>query len=103
MESVVNKIIEIDKKANDRIAEAAESKKTILQQAEQQSNELKEKLGRDADKRIAEIENINKAEFDVQTAELEKQFNEETSKMDAFFESNHLKIEEEIFAEIVGE
>lgn len=103
MESVINRIIEIDRNATERINSASEKKKQILDDIKNQCSELKLKIENDAEKRISKIEDLNKSEYEMKTAELEKKFNDEINEMNTFYEQNHKIIEREIFAEIVGE
>lgn len=103
MESVISKIIEIDKNASERINSASEKQKQILEDSENQCRKIREEIAGSADKRIAEVEGINKSEFEAETAELEKKISDAINEMNTFYEQNHERIEKEIFAEIVGE
>lgn len=103
MENLVNKIIEIDRMANSRIVEAQKSSRKILSDAETRCVSLERDISYAADKRITEIEKINKADFDMKIAKLEKKYADEKKNMDRFFDFSHLDIENKIFAEIVGE
>lgn len=103
MENLVNKIIEIDRMADGRIVEAKKSSVKILSDAETKCESLKKDISCAADKRITEIEKINKTYFDMQIAKLEKKYADEKMNMDRFFDFSHLDIENKIFAEIVGE
>lgn len=103
MESVINKIIEIDKLAEERLTKAEIRQKNIYNEAQEECRRLEVKIRRDADKRINEIENINKSEFDAFYEKISKKYSEEILNMDSFFSDNHEEIENQIFAEIVGE
>lgn len=103
MESVINRIIEIDRNATERINSANEKKKQIIEDIKNQCRELKLKIESDAENRISQIEDLNKSEYEMESAELEKKFNDEINEMNTFYEQNHKMIEREIFAEIVGE
>ncbi len=103
MESVINRIIEIDKNATERINSAFEKKKQIMDDIKNQCRELKLKIENDAEKRISQIDDFNKSEYEKESAELEMKFNDEINEMNTFYEQNHKIIEREIFAEIVGE
>ena len=100
---IVNRIIEIDRLAESRLSDARKRSEEIVMNAKKDSETLKSEISAAAQKRISEIETINKNDFDSQLAELEKQHDLENRQMDSFFESNHEKIENIIFAEIVGE
>ena len=103
MESVINRIIEIDKNATERINSASEKRNQIIEDTKKQCMEIRTKIERDADMRISQIEDFNKSEFEKEVSELEKKFNDEINEMNAFYDYNHETIEKEIWAEIVGE
>lgn len=103
MESVINRIIEIDENATQRINSAFEKRNQIIENTKKQCMEIRNKIESDADLRISQIEDFNKSEFEKEVSELEKKFNDEIDEMNAFYEYNHEKIEKEILAEIVGE
>lgn len=100
---IVNRIIEIDRLAESRISDAKKRSEEIIIGAQKDSETLKSDISAAAQKRMKEIEIINKNDFDSQVAELERKHDLEKKQMDSFFESNHEKIEDSIFAEIVGE
>ena len=103
MESVINRIIEIDKQAEERLSSAEIRQKKIFRDAENECRQLEEKISHDAEKRISEIEKINRREYEELSEKLSKKYADEILSMDSFFEDNHENIENQIFAEIVGE
>ena len=92
MESVINRIIEIDKNATERINSASEKRNQIIEDTKKQCMEIRTKIERDADMRISQIEDFNKSEFEKEVSELEKKFNYEINEMNAFYDYNHEKI-----------
>ena len=64
MESVINRIIEIDKNATERINSASEKRNQIIEDTKKQCMEIRTKIERDADMRISQIEDFNKSEFE---------------------------------------
>ena len=76
MESLVNKIIEIDRMADGRINDAKKQSEDILKSAE---------------------------DYESKISVLNKKINLEKERMDSFFENHHTEIEKSIFSEIVGE
>lgn len=84
MESVINRIIEIDKNATERINSASEKRNQIIEDTKKQCMEIRTKIERDADMRISQIEDFNKSEFEKEVSELEKKFNDEINEMNAF-------------------
>lgn len=103
MESVINKIIEIDKRAEERLSSAEIRQKNIYSEAHSECRKLEEKIRNDADRRISEIEKINKNDYEELSEKLLKNYSDEILNMDSFFNENHENIENQIFAEIVGE
>ena len=81
MESVINRIIEIDKNATERINSASEKRNQIIEDTKKQCMEIRTKIERDADMRISQIEDFNKSEFEKEVSELEKKFNDEINEM----------------------
>ena len=61
MESVINRIIEIDKNATERINSASEKRNQIIEDTKKQCMEIRTKIERDADMRISQIEDFNKS------------------------------------------
>ena len=103
MESVIKKIIEIDNLAEDKLDRAQKAKADEIEQSLEECRRLEKKLGQDAAARISEVEKINKEDFENHSRRLEEKYAAEIKNMDAFYEAEHESIENEIFAEIVGE
>lgn len=103
MESVINKIIEIDCMADSRLNDAQKQHNEILSKADAKSRSLISSINSAAEKRISEIEKINKSDYDSKVAMLEEKYKLEKNSMSNVFEQNHIKIEDMIFSEIVGE
>ncbi len=103
MESIVDKIIEIDRMADSRINDARKKSDEILNAAEEKCRRLKNDIASGADKRIAEVEEINRLEYEKESEKLHKEYETRKNEMDSFFEANHADIEKNIFSEIVGE
>ena len=61
MESVINRIIEIDKNATERINSASEKRNQIIEDTKKQCMEIRTKIERDADMRISQIDDFNKS------------------------------------------
>lgn len=103
MESIINKIIEIDRLAEERLNRAEIRKKEIFKDAQRECRDLEKKLRHDAEMRISEIEKINKRDYDNLSESLSKKYSDEMNSMDRYYESHHEIIENRIFLEIVGE
>lgn len=103
MENLVNKIIEIDRMADSRINTARKQSRDMLKNSDEQCKKIVRDIEAAAEKRIAEIENINKSEYDLKAAALDEKISNEKEEMDCYFRDHHIEIEKKIFAEIVGE
>lgn len=97
MESLVNKIIEIDRMADGRINDAKKQSEDILKSAEEKCKKIREDITAAAEKRIAEIESINKSDYESKISVLNKKINLEKERMDSFFENHHTEIEKAYF------
>ncbi len=103
MESIINKIIEIDRLAEERLSQAEIRKKDIFADTQRECRDLEKKIRHDAEVRITEIEKINRQEYEAASEDLSKKYSDEMNSMDRYFESHHEIIENRIFSEIVGE
>lgn len=103
MESIINKIIEIDKKAEQKLINAKSMQQQSATEAVEECRILEEKLKREADDAISVIEAVNKEDYEKLSEANEKKYADEKKKMIDFYEESHLEIERSIFEEIVGE
>lgn len=103
MESVVNRIIDIDRMADIKINDARKRSDDILLNSEKECKNLRNNINSAAENRISKVEEINKSDYDLKVTGLKKKYGLEKQNMDDFFESRHIEIENRIFAEIVGE
>ena len=103
MENVINRILEIDKEARDRLDEAEKQKKQIFVEAKLEEAKIKEDHIKRADARILEVDATEKKFADEEMEKLEKVKLEQISKLDAIYEQNHISWEQDIFQRIVGD
>jgi len=103
MENIINKIIEIDKVADDRLKNAYKEKDDIIENAKIEAEKIKTSLLMDAQKRIDEVEAQNKAEYNVKIAELDKINQEEISKIEQQCSTRCKEVERSLIKVIVGE
>ena len=75
MERLVNRIIEIDRMADGRINDAKKQSEDILKSAEEKCKKNREDITAAAEKRIAEIESINKTDNESKISVLNKKIN----------------------------
>ncbi len=103
MESIISRIIEIDKQAEQKLSEAKELQKQLALDAQAEADFLEQTLIEKADKAIANVEAVNKLEFENITYENQKKHSEIIKSLDDFYDREHEKIESLIFEQIVGE
>lgn len=103
MGNIINKIIEIDKIADERLKNAYKEKDEIIENAKVEAEKIKMSLLNDAEKRIEEIENQNKAEVNMKIAELGKSSQDEIDKMKEQCSVRCKEIEKNLIKVIVGE
>ena len=103
MENVVNKIIEIDREADNRLNMALENKKKLIDSACVEAEKIKKKLLDEADARIAEVEAERRAESDSKISKLRADSEARLKAMDEAFENKRDIIEQSIYMRTVGE
>lgn len=103
MENLVNKIIEIDSMADQRLCDAESASEKLRENTEREAAGLKEDLRIKAEKRMSEIRKFHQDETREILAGIDKECNEKISQLDEAFNKQHLSIEDSIFRAIVGE
>ena len=102
MENIVDEIIKIDKKADDRLLEADNKRKEILNNSQKEASEIKSTLSARAEKIISQVIDFHKNETDAAIKKISEECNEKIMQLDKAFEENHKAIEDSIFQSIVG-
>ncbi|MCQ2464073.1 MAG: hypothetical protein MJ095_00660 [Oscillospiraceae bacterium] len=102
MENLVNKIIEIDSQADQRLCDAESEGRELIEKSEKEAEELKESLRVRAEKRMNLIRDFHKNETEEALSRINGDCSEKIKELDEIFENQHLSIEESIFHTIVG-
>ncbi len=102
MENIVDEIIKIDKKADDRLVQADNQRKEILDNSEKEASDIRATLSANAEKRISQVLNFHKSETDAAIQKISEDCNEKIMQLDKAFEENHKSIEDSILQSIVG-
>lgn len=102
MENIVDEIIKIDKKADDRLVEADNQRREILDNSEKEASEIRNTLSANAEKRISQVLDFHKNETDAAIKRISDDCNEKIMQLDKSFQANHKAIEDSIFQSIVG-
>ncbi len=103
MEGIINKIMEIDKLAEQKLAAAKKFQQQTEKEAVEEASKLEAKLRKSADRAIDNVEATNRHEFEILSEKQEKKYADEMKRLDGFYDREHEKIENEIFSRIVGE
>ncbi len=102
MENLVNKIIEIDSQADQRLNDAESASEKLLARSEQEADDLRESLKKRADNRMEKIRDFHRMETEDALSRISEECSEQIKKLDEAFENTHVSIEESIFNTIVG-
>lgn len=103
MEGIINRILEIDRTAEERLTNARLMHQKTLNQAFVEAGKLEEKLKNDAEKTIADVERINDEYYSELLKNSKEKYAREAENISSFFNSQHENIENKIFMEIVGD
>jgi vacuolar-type H+-ATPase subunit H len=103
MEYLVNKIVEIDRHAAERLETAGKQKEQIIKQSMEEARVIKNQYEQNALKQIHEAEESNKEVLDKDIKKIVELGKHEIVKMQEEFDLKHKSIEECIFKRIVGE
>lgn len=103
MENLVNKIIEIDSMADQRLCDAESASEKLKENTEREAASLKEDLRKKAENRMSEIRKFHKDETQEILTRINHECNAKINQLDDAFEKQHLSIEDSIFRAIVGE
>ncbi len=103
MDEIINKILDIDRQAEERLLQAEKDKIKILNEAKLQEMEIKENCILRADDRIEKVESSEKKSADEQIEKITSEMKAKMADLDKLFNDNKEKWENEIFHRIVGE
>lgn len=103
MENLVNKIIEIDSKADQRLNDAESASMELVEKSEKEAAELRESLRKRADSRIEKIREFHRLETEDTLARISEENVQKIKELDEAYDRLHVSIEDSIFRAIVGE
>lgn len=103
MENIVNKIIEIDTQADQRLNDAETAGMELVEKSEKEASELKENLRKRAENRIEKIKEFHRLETEDALAKISEESSLKMKALDESFDEIHVSIEDSIFRAIVGE
>ncbi len=102
MNEIINSILEIDQSAKDRIAEAENQKKKIIDDAVAEKNNLIEGKIKEADEKLKKMADDERRKADEKFAEIEKKRRNDIGRLDDIYNNNHAKWEDKIFNAVIG-
>ncbi len=103
MEGIINRILEIDRTAEERLTNARLIKQKTVNQTFVEAGRLEETLKSQAEETIANVERINDKYYGELLKRNEEKYASEAENLKIFYSSQHEIIEDKIFAEIVGD
>lgn len=103
MENIINRIIEIDKNATERLNAAESRKKSVMSDTSLERANLRESAIKDAEQELAKKDKAAKDNVKNQLDSIAAGKQEAIDRLTANYNANHEKWEGEIFNRIVGE
>lgn len=102
MEDMIDKLINLENRAQAITVEAKEKEKTISQQIKAKQEELENRIFADYSQKIDEMTAREKLDEQQKILELERKKLLQLNTIQKEFEQNHLNWEEELFNSIIG-
>lgn len=100
--NIITSILEIDKKAKEKIAEAEQQKNKIIADAKAEEECIINSKVNAADEKLKELEKEEQRKADERLAEINKEKNEEIKRLDAVYEAKHGEWEDKIYNAIIS-
>lgn len=101
-ENIIQSILEIDKTASEKLAEAEKQRNLIIADAKEQQEKIIESRIKAADETLKEIGEKEKAEADKKLEAINAEGDKEIARLKDVYENRHEKWEEDIFHAIVN-
>lgn len=101
--NIINRMIEADDDAENEISKAIIKGNEIIAAGAKEAEEIRRLAIERADKRIDKIEYVEQQASQYSVDEATKRHDEIVAVHEKFYEENHERIENEIFARIIGE
>ena len=101
MESIINKILEIDENARKKLENAYTTKSQILYEAEQEEDNIKKDVLNRVSGRVAKVEEFEKTTADEKIEKIKNQSYQTIEYINKKFEENHQQWEEDIFKKVI--
>ena len=103
VENIINRILEIDKQACERIESAEKQKKQIFSDAKVEEAQIRDEHLKKANIKIDEYDQQQKLIADEKIAKIEEEKLKKISDLQSIYDNNHSSWEQDIFQRIVGE
>lgn len=102
MDDVIQSILDIDKKASDKLAEAEKNKLDAIKKATTEKNQMILDAEKSAEDEIRQIEKSEADKADARIRELKEEQVRRVSEMKKSFEKNSAAWQEEIFRRVIS-
>ena len=103
MENVINRILEIDKDACEKLESAEKQKKQIISDAKSEEVKIRQEYLKNADIKITQVDEQEKQIADQKISKIEEEREKDLSRLQSIYEENHISWEQDIFQRIVGD
>ena len=103
MDKVINEILEIDRRARERIAEAYQKKDGFLRETGEEEQKIKDEYIRRADNRVCKVEMYEMKNSEKKIDVIQQKKEATIAALKEQYEVNHSKWENDIFNNIIGD
>ena len=102
MDDIISSIIEIDRSAKEKIAEAEKQKKKIVDDAAAERKNLIEGKMKEADERLKKMAEDERRLADEKFADINKKCDESIGRLDEIYNNKHKEWEDKIFNAVIS-
>lgn len=102
MKSIINQIIELDKRAEEKIAKAHEDSARLLDQAKEEEASIKKRTSERIERRISKTQEMEEEYLNKQIALIEQKKQDDIKRLSEKFNSGKSRWEQEIIDNIIG-
>lgn len=102
MSSIINKIIEIDSIAQQRLNDAQLIEKNIKKQIEEKNQQTAEFIREKAQARVAKIDEIEQQYASEEMAKIKDEFDSKINSLEEVYANTHKQIELDLYSKVIG-
>lgn len=102
MSSIINKIIEIDSIAQQRLNDAYVIQNGIRQQILEKNEQTNRVIHEKAESRIAKIDELEQQYANEELVRLREECDAQIERLEQFYSKNHVALEKNLFDRVIG-